>query len=169
MDESALSLQFPLRCRWMKRGQQTRLPAASRPQDTLHLFGVYNWRSRHVTLQPAPAKNSLTCLAFLHHLLTVVYPSQTLILVLDNAPFHHSNLVQAFLSLFEHRLLVCWLPPYSPDLNPIERFWKHLKDRALANKLFLDPAHLAAHALRFADAHNSLSPSAHLSFSHFFQ
>jgi transposase len=28
-----------------------------------------------------------------------------------------------------------WLPPYCSDLNPIERFWRHLKDLACANKL----------------------------------
>jgi hypothetical protein len=28
-----------------------------------------------------------------------------------------------------------WLPTYCSDLNPIERFWRHLKDLACANKL----------------------------------
>ena len=31
--------------------------------------------------------------------------------------------------------MVIWLPPYCSDLNPIERFWRHLKDLACANKL----------------------------------
>lgn len=41
----------------------------------------------------------------------------------------------AALSLFEHRLLVLWLPPYCPELNLIERYWKHLKELACVNKL----------------------------------
>ncbi|NJL55639.1 hypothetical protein HC928_10895, partial [bacterium] len=32
--------------------------------------------------------------------------------------------------------MTVWLPPYCSDLNPIERFWKHLKDKACANRLF---------------------------------
>ena len=36
--------------------------------------------------------------------------------------------------MFEHRLLI-WLPPYCSDLNPIERFWRLLKDRACVKKL----------------------------------
>jgi transposase len=28
------------------------------------------------------------------------------------------------------------LPPYSPEINPIERFWQHLKDRWLSNRIF---------------------------------
>jgi transposase len=31
--------------------------------------------------------------------------------------------------------LVIWLPPYCSVLNPIERFWRHLKDLVCANKL----------------------------------
>jgi transposase len=31
--------------------------------------------------------------------------------------------------------MLIWLPPYCSDLNPIERFWRHLKDLACANKL----------------------------------
>lgn len=32
-------------------------------------------------------------------------------------------------------VLILWLPPYCPELNLIERYWKHLKDLACANKL----------------------------------
>lgn len=144
MDESAVSLQFPVRACWMRKGEQKCLPSARRPQETAHFFGAYNWNSAHVSLQAAHAKNAASCIAFLQHLLLEQYPHQKVVLVMDNAPFHRSNAVQAFLSLFEHRVLVFWLPPYSPDMNIIERFWKHLKDRILANKLFLNiPALLA--------------------------
>lgn len=56
-------------------------------------------------------------------------------LVMDNAAYHKSAPSLAALSLFEHRVLVIWLPTYCSELNPIERYWRHLKDRACANKL----------------------------------
>jgi putative transposase len=56
-------------------------------------------------------------------------------LVMDNASYHKSAPAVAALSLFEHRVLLIWLPAYCSDLNPIERFWRHLKDLACANKL----------------------------------
>ena len=31
--------------------------------------------------------------------------------------------------------MILWLPPYCSDFNPIERFWRFVKDRACANKL----------------------------------
>ncbi len=54
---------------------------------------------------------------------------------MDNVSYHKSAAALAALSLFEHRLLVIWLPPYCPELNLIERYWKHLKHLACANKL----------------------------------
>ena len=40
------------------------------------------------------------------------------------------------IAYYEDRSLAFWLPPYCSDLNPIERFWKHLKAKACANRLF---------------------------------
>ena len=54
---------------------------------------------------------------------------------MDNAFYHKSTPDLAALSLFEHREMVIWLPPYCSDLNPIELFWRYLKDHACANKL----------------------------------
>lgn len=54
---------------------------------------------------------------------------------MDNVSYHKSAAALAALSLFEHRVRVIWLPPYCSDLNPIERFWRYLKDQACANHL----------------------------------
>lgn len=59
-----------------------------------------------------------------------------IVLVLDNASYHHSAVSEAMLAFYEDRSMTMWLPPYCSDLNPIERFWRHLKDRACANRLF---------------------------------
>jgi transposase len=52
------------------------------------------------------------------------------VLVIDNASYHQSASARAALSLFEHRVMVIWLPTYCSDLNPIERFCRFLKDLA---------------------------------------
>ncbi|MCC6458312.1 MAG: transposase [Caldilineaceae bacterium] len=82
-------------------------------------------------------KNSQAFVAFLEHLFTDQFPTGRCVLVLDNAPYHTSGESLAALSLFEHRALIFWLPKYcSLELNPIERFWRHLKDFRCVNKLF---------------------------------
>lgn len=131
-----MNLQTPLRRCWMKRGQQTRLPAASGPQGFQHVIGALDWQTACVSYTITTVKNSQTFIEFLEHLMVTCYPVGGVVLVMDNAPYHRSAAVQAALAAFEHRLLVFWLPPYCPTLNPIERFWRHLKDIATANKLF---------------------------------
>ena len=56
---------------------------------------------------------------------------------MDNDSYHHRKTVRAALSLYEARILVIWLPKYSPFLNPIQRFWLHFKQLAIVNLLHL--------------------------------
>jgi len=50
-----------------------------------------------------------------------------IVLVLDNAGWHKKE------SLNWYNITPMYLPPYSPDLNPIERLWGVIKDRFFAN------------------------------------
>jgi transposase len=121
----------------MKRGQRKRIPAPGTPLAA-HVFGAYNWDTGQVAWQQRRKKNSESFIAFLEHLAFTVYPNQRLILVLDNASYHTSRAAQAALAALEEHILVFWLPKYSPFLNPIERFWLHLKNLANANCLHAD-------------------------------
>jgi transposase len=117
----------------MRRGERKLIPAPGSPQF-LHIFEGYNWHTGVVSYLTASHKNSDIFVAFLEHLLTE-YPRQHLILVMDNASYHHSKTANAAFSLYEDRILVIWLPKYSPFLHPIERFWLHFKQLAVANRL----------------------------------
>jgi transposase len=119
----------------MKRGQQKPIPAPGQ-QQRHHVYGAYSWRDDTVTWITAKKRNSENFIAFLEHLLMERYPTGRVVLVLDNAPIHTSYATQAALSLFEHRALIVWLPVYCSTLNPIERYWRHLKDTICVNKLF---------------------------------
>src|SRR5205085_1675370 len=57
------------------------------------------------------------------------------VLLIDNAPWHRGPLINAALAANPH-LEFKRLPSYSPQLNPIERFWKVLRRRATHNRLF---------------------------------
>ena len=135
MDETTVSLHPPLRACWMKRGQQKRIPTPG-TQCRHHVVGAYDWLTDQIAWTTPAGKNTESFVAFLEHLLTVCYPTQRIVLVMDNASFHKSAPSLAALSLFEHRLRVVWLPPYCSTLNPIERFWRHLKDHVCVDKLF---------------------------------
>lgn len=152
----------------MKRGQQKEIPAFTGKRDYLHVIGAYNWASAQISHLTVERKNSDTFIAFLEQLVKE-YPSQPLIVVMENASYHHSAKVQAMLSLLEHRLQVFWLPQYCPELNVIERFWLHLKQTVAANKLYCSVAELTQQVLRLFAKQNDNFSSERFVFHHFFQ
>jgi putative transposase len=48
-----------------------------------------------------------------------------MILIVDNARIHHTKKLKAYCE--QKKIILVYLPPYSPDLNPIEILWKMLK------------------------------------------
>src|SRR3954454_14970674 len=67
-----------------------------------------------------------------------VYPAHQykgVVLLIDNAPWHRGKPIDEALAANPH-LKFKRLPGYSPQLNPIERFWKKLRRRATHNRLF---------------------------------
>ena len=47
------------------------------------------------------------------------------VIIMDNMKSHHARIVKAFHD--ERKIAYLYLPPYSPDLNPIEKLWSKLK------------------------------------------
>jgi putative transposase len=119
----------------MKRGQQKRI-ATPGQQKWHHLIGAYNWRTGEVIYMTCEKKNSKAFCDFLEHLMKTVTSDKPIVYVLDNASYHHSKLSEAMIAYHEDNSWAFWLPPYCSDLNPIERFWKHMKAKACANRLF---------------------------------
>lgn len=56
------------------------------------------------------------------HLLPLLKPSQ--VVILDNASFHKGGRIRELIKAARYHLL--YLPPYSPDFNPIERWWARM-------------------------------------------
>ena len=62
------------------------------------------------------------------------YPDKVLYVVLDNAAYQRCKKVQD--KAAELKITLVFLPPYSPNLNLIERLWKFLRKHLLANQYF---------------------------------
>ena len=56
-------------------------------------------------------------------------------LIVDGHPIHRSRKVKEFINLTEGALKLFYLPPYSPDLNPDELVWNHLKYHCIGKLL----------------------------------
>jgi transposase len=56
---------------------------------------------------------------------------------MDNARYHHACLHQAWRAQVKDHFRLHFLPPYSPERNPIERVWKLIRRCCLHNRYFL--------------------------------
>lgn len=55
-------------------------------------------------------------------------PGKEIVIILDNATIHKSRMVKNYLK--RHKKIHLFnLPPYSPEYNPVERFWKWIKPK----------------------------------------
>ena len=71
-------------------------------------------------------------------LLAGAYPEQRITIILDNARYQRCALVQEMAASVGIELL--FLPPYSPNLNLIERLWRFVKKQCLYGKYYADSA-----------------------------
>jgi transposase len=58
------------------------------------------------------------------------------VVIIDNAKYHHAKLHRAWRQKHESQFRLDYLPPYSPDLNPIERVWKLTRKLCIHDEYF---------------------------------
>lgn len=116
--------------RWWRRGE--------RPPGVQQLG--YQWAYIFAAIRPAtgedvtlvlPTVNATAMQVFFDHVAASRPPDAHVLMVLDGAGWHQS------LSLaVPDTITLVVLPPYSPELNPVERVWLYLRDRFLSLRVF---------------------------------
>ena len=74
--------------------------------------------------------------AISHHFQLAERPQRKVILFVDNDKAHDANAVRNLLAKYADRIQLEWLPPYSPELNPQEDIWQHMRRRVTHNHYF---------------------------------
>ena len=118
-----------------KRREKVSVTAALTISPQRHHLGLY-WRSF-----PRDYVNAQRAADFLRYLLQ--HLPGNVIVVWDGGPMHKGEPIRQVLHDFP-RLSLERLPPYAPDLNPVEYLWGHLKYGKLSNFLADDVFHLDA-------------------------
>ncbi|CEZ17349.1 transposase family protein [Streptococcus pneumoniae] len=76
--------------------------------------------------------------------LSQAYPDDYFLLVMDNAIWHKSSILK-----IPTNIGFAFIPPYTPEMNPIEQVWKEIRKRGFKNKAFLARHLKAAEAGEF--------------------
>jgi transposase len=119
-------------------------PEIKSPVDRfkVSIFGAMGTNGQLITHQ-SQKFNAETFRVFLEKLLIQADVGRTkqgkrkkILLVLDNASYHHAKVLRKWLEEISDILELFFLSPYSPDLNAIEMLWKKTRRNVTHNRFF---------------------------------
>ena len=129
-DEARIGQKGTLTRLWARIGSRPRAPRDSR-YEWAYIFGaVCSQRATGVALV-MPYANSEAMNLHLQAIGRAIAPGAHGVLVLDGAGWHTSHALKPP----DNITLLC-LPPYSPELNPVENVWEYLRKNKLALRVY---------------------------------
>ena len=118
---------------WVKRGSEKELKSNT-GRKRININGAYNLEKQEVIYQEDERINAESTCKLLDKT-TRQQPTGMIFIIADNARYYRSKIVRAYLEAHP-RMEIIFLPPYSPNLNTIERLWLLLKKKVLYNRYF---------------------------------
>lgn len=151
-DEFNLSWFPTLRAMLSPVGQQVMIPTPRQP-DKYYGIGAVNYHTGETVVLFRRRKRRQEIAELLRALLDK-HPKGTIYVAWDNADTHEDDEVEDVVRAAAGRLVLLYLPTYSPWLNPIEMLWRHFRREVTHCELFETKQALLAAANQFFDRYN---------------
>jgi transposase len=118
---------------WIEKGKEKEVLTNS-GRAHLNIIGALCIETRETIMRSSDTINADAICDLIKALRKAHNIEEKIFLVLDNAPYNRSWKVHLRAEMEGIELI--YLPPYSPNLNPIERFWKFFKKKVLYNQYY---------------------------------
>jgi len=128
-DEGRFGLQTTLTRIWAKRGQTLNVKV-KQSYENFYAYSSISYQDGDSFTLFLPWVNTEMMNLYLAEL-KLAYPEDEILLIMDQAGWHKSKEL-----IIPDKIEIIYLPPYSPELNPVEKFWKHLKSNLIHNVIF---------------------------------
>jgi putative transposase len=151
-DEFNLSWMPTLRAMLSPVGQQVMIPTPRQP-DKYYGIGAVNYSTGETVVLFRRRKRRQEIAELLQALLDK-HPTGTIYVAWDNADTHEDDEVEEVVRAAAGRLVLLYLPTYSPWLNPIEMLWRHFRREVTHCELFETKQALLAAANEFFARYN---------------
>lgn len=135
-DEFSLSNTATVSYQWSKKGKQPKVLCKQHRRERKTAMGSYNYETGQMTVTFHQRGNYKSFKKHLKKILYVYRKHSKIMMVVDNVRFHHAKLLKKWL-LNHPKLEIIYLPPYSPELNPIERAWWYMRKKITHNRYVL--------------------------------
>jgi transposase len=118
--------------RWWIRGE--RPPGlCDKHFEFAYIFGAVRPATGEAFALVLPTVSAAAMDLFLAELAKTIPDDQHVVMLLDQAGWHGAKALN-----LPKAITLVPLPPYSPELNPVERLWLHLRERYLSHRLLAD-------------------------------
>ncbi|HSX14285.1 MAG TPA: IS630 family transposase [Chlamydiales bacterium] len=118
---------------WIKKGIRKEIPANT-GRSRLNLSGAIDVVNHNVLIQADQTLNAKSTIRFFQKIEEAYQHKRKIHVFCDNAPYYRNKEVREYLK--NSKIALHFLPPYSPNLNPIERLWKWMKERVIYNTYY---------------------------------
>lgn len=139
---------------WSPRGQQVMIPTPGTTQKRYGL-GAVNYHTGETVVLVRRRKRRREIAELLEALL-LKHRTETIYVAWDNAVTHYDDEVEAVVRGAAGRLVLLYLPTYSPWLNPIEMLWRHFRREVTHCEFFVSVKALVAASLEFFRRYNEM-------------
>lgn len=142
MDEARFGTHSKISHGWFKKGSRSRVKFKL-GFKYFYVYSAVEPQTGEVFTLFLPRVNAENMSLFLEKL-TQAYPDENITLVMDGAGWHRAKKLE-----IPRQIRPVYLPPYSPELNPVERLWLSLKRDTIRNKVY-DSLDTLQHAVTLA-------------------
>lgn len=120
---------------WAERGHP---PVIKSPGGHKHLnmMGMVDPAGGEVVSAFVEEMNARVYIKFLRRVLWRYKAAKKIYIITDNAKIHHAIIVNNFLASINHKIMLLYIPPYSPELNPMEQVWKYMRETVTHNTFY---------------------------------
>ena len=134
IDEASFQLTTSYKRIWFLKGEKPKR-AFFWSNKKLTVFGALTSSSKFF-YEFYNSQNSFTFSCFLENLFAWLDPRKKYVFIMDNAGFHKTNIVRDLFEEHKKEIIIEFIPPYSPELNPIETCWKVTKNAVTKSQYF---------------------------------
>jgi len=140
---------------WIRKGYRKEI-CSNTGRQRLNISGAVDLMEGKLHFQEDVMLNAEATITFLKKV-ELAYPTKRKIhIFFDNARYYKNKAVKNHLK--ESKIQAHFLPPYSPNLNPIERLWKWMKERILYNTYYKEFDDFKAAVFGFLESISKLDP-----------
>ncbi len=118
---------------WIRTGEEVEINTTNGRRH-LNITGAIEINSKEVITRTTPSVNEDSICELLKGIKSKNLAEESIVLIMDNAAYNRSCKVRMLAEVLKIKLF--YLPPYSPNLNPIERLWKFAKKKVLYNQYY---------------------------------